>query len=165
MSTSFQLDTPDYFTAGAVGPAGERVFYLQGAQAGQLVTLRCEKEQVRILAEYLAGFLVRRSAGGVAAAPLRTLGEPVEPAWSVASLGVGYDQSGDRIVVEATEFVEDEQQEPAVARFHITMAQAAAFVERARALMKAGRPACPMCGNAAEPGGHVCARSNGHPVR
>jgi uncharacterized repeat protein (TIGR03847 family) len=165
MSSSFQLDAPEHFTAGALGPAGERVFYLQAAQAGHLVTLKCEKEQVRILAEYLAGFLVRRSSRGVPPAAARDLQQPVEPAWSVASLGVGYDQAGDRIVVEATEFVEEEQQEAAVARFHITPAQAAGFVDHARALMKAGRPACPMCGGPGEPGQHVCPRSNGHAVR
>jgi Protein of unknown function (DUF3090) len=39
-----------------------------------------------------------------------------------------------------------------------------AFVERARALQRAGRPTCPMCGEPKDPGGHVCPRSNGHVV-
>ena len=32
----------EHFTAGAVGPPGQRVFYLQAGAAGELVTLRCE---------------------------------------------------------------------------------------------------------------------------
>ena len=44
MSESFDFETPDHFTAGAVGPPGQRVFYLQARQARQLVSLKCEKE-------------------------------------------------------------------------------------------------------------------------
>ena len=36
----------EHFTAGTVGPPGQRVFYLQAGAAAQLVTLRCEKQQV-----------------------------------------------------------------------------------------------------------------------
>ena len=53
----------------------------------------------------------------------------------------------------------------ATARFLITRAQASAFVERARSLLKAGRPICPMCSQPKDPGGHICPRSNGHAVR
>src|SRR5262249_27494552 len=102
--------------------------------------------------------------------------QPVEVAWPVGSLGVGYDSDHDRIVVVANERVEDagdEEQErpardvpePASARFAITRAQAAAFVEGARALQRAGRPTCPMCGEPKDPAGHACPRSNGHVVR
>jgi len=40
--------------------------------------------------------------------------------------------------------------------------KAAAFVERANDLMKAGRPSCPVCSRPMDPEGHVCPRSNGH---
>jgi uncharacterized repeat protein (TIGR03847 family) len=49
-----------------------------------------------------------------------------------------------------------------MARFRITRAQAAAFVERAQELMKAGRPTCPVCSRPMDPEGHVCPRANGH---
>src|SRR5207248_6141781 len=55
--TSFDFDVPDHFTAGMVGPQGERVFYIQGRQRGRLATLKSEKEQVRALATYLAQLL------------------------------------------------------------------------------------------------------------
>jgi uncharacterized repeat protein (TIGR03847 family) len=80
---------------------------------------------------------------------------------------VGYDESRDRIVVEAGEAVEEEEEggeEPAAARFRITRAQAAGFVERAQELMRGSRPACPICTQPMDPAGHVCPRKNGHVV-
>ena len=49
MSASFEFGAPDHFTAGAIGPPGQRVFYLQSREKGTLVTLKSEKEQVRAL--------------------------------------------------------------------------------------------------------------------
>ncbi|HKA63146.1 MAG TPA: DUF3090 family protein [Methylomirabilota bacterium] len=171
---SFEIDSPDHFTADAIGPPGQRVFYLQSRQSGRLVTLKVEKEHVRALGEYLTGLLAR-----VKGAPSRAPGsvellEPVEAVWDVGSLAVGYDEGQDRVVVEASELQEETEEgaeeatteetgtQPAMARFRITRGQAAAFVERANELMKAGRPSCPLCSRPMDPEGHVCPRSNGH---
>jgi uncharacterized repeat protein (TIGR03847 family) len=165
MSDSFDLETPDHFTAGTVGPVGERVFYLQARQQRRLVTLKCEKGQVKALGEYLSRLL-----GPLRPAPDDIGGEcdlvePVTPAWVIGTLGVGYDEARDRIVVVASEAVEEDSgEEPARARFHIARSQAAAFVRRARELMEAGRPPCPLCNLPLDPTGHVCPRSNGHLV-
>jgi len=164
-SPSFDLENPDHFTAGAVGPPGQRVFYLQARQARRLVTLRCEKEQVRALAIYLGGLLDRLPDAGDGPPEDVSLQEPVEEAWFVASIAVGYDEARRRVVVVAQEYREEESAgEPAAARFWVTRAQAAAFVERAEALMKAGRPICPVCSQPKDPSGHTCPRSNGHVV-
>ena len=163
MSDSFDLETPDDFAVGAVGPPGQRVFYLQARESGRLVTLRCEKEQVRALADYLAGLLAKLPASGEEPRRDLALIEPIEAAWAVASLGVGYDEENDRVVVVAQSLVEEGSAEEAVtASFRITRAQAAAFAECARDLMKAGRPTCPMCSRPMDPGGHICPRGNGH---
>ena len=174
MSPSFELDSPDHFTAGAIGPPGQRVFYLQAREADNLVTLKCEKEQVAALGEYLGGLLARLPGSAHSAGEKTDLLRPVEAAWPVGSLGVGYDGERDRILVIANERVEEDEEEveaeksgaaePASARFAITRAQAAAFVERAQSLLRAGRPTCPMCGAPKDPAGHVCPRSNGHMV-
>ena len=165
MSPSFDFESPEHFTAGAVGPSGQRVFYLQGRQGRKLVTLKSEKEQVRALANYLAGLLQKLPETGEKPPENLALRQPVEEAWIVASIAVGYDEARKRIVVVAHELAEDEGGgEPAAARFAITRAQAAAFVARAEALMQAGRPICPFCSQPKNPGGHVCARSNGHAV-
>ncbi len=166
---SFEIDSPDHFTAGAVGPPGQRVFYLQSRDAGRLITLKVEKEHVRALAEYLGGLLARVKTAPGAPRGGTELIEPLEAAWDVGSLAVGYEESRDRVVVEASELIEPEEEEgggpepePAMARFRITRAQAAAFVERANELMKGGRPTCPVCSRPIDPEGHVCPRSNGH---
>jgi uncharacterized repeat protein (TIGR03847 family) len=183
MSESFELLEPDYFTTGAVGAPGQRVFYLQGREARTVVTLKVEKEQIAALADYLAGMLAKLPEAGTVSGELPLL-EPLEPAWAVGALGLGYDESADRLVVVANEAVEREEDdaeeegsqapedsEPgdaadgATARFLITRAQASAFVDRARALVRAGRPICPMCSQPKDPQGHVCPRSNGHAVR
>jgi uncharacterized repeat protein (TIGR03847 family) len=171
---SFEVDSPDHFTAGAVGPPGQRVFYLQSRDGSRLITLKVEKEHVRALAEYMGGLLARvKSAPGAARGGAELI-EPLEAAWDVGSLAVGYDESGDRVVVEASELIEPEDAEeegapgperepdPAMARFRINRAQAAAFVERANELMKGGRPSCPVCSRPMDPEGHVCPRANGH---
>ena len=190
MTESFELPTPDYFTTGTVGEPGQRVFYLQAREAGVVVTLKVEKEQIATLADYVAGLLVKLPTVGPVNVDMPLL-EPVEAAWAVGSLGLGYDESIDRLVVIANETAESDDDadgddaeeertnvaaeiaarideaedagEGATARFLITRAQAAAFVERARSLVRAGRPTCPMCSQPKDPG-HVCPRSNGHVV-
>jgi len=175
MNPSFDLECPDHFTTGAVGPPGERVFYVQAREGGTLVTLKSEKEQVRALGEYLADLLDRLPDTGDVAPGDVALLEPADAAWAVGSIGIGYDEPSERVVVILTaaaaeeedgaeEGTEDAAEDAASARFAITRAQAAAFVERERALMRGGRPICPMCASAIDPGGHVCPRSNGHVV-
>jgi uncharacterized repeat protein (TIGR03847 family) len=172
---SFEIDAPDHFTAGAIGPPGQRVFYLQSREAGRVLTLKVEKEHVRALAEYLGGLLARLKRPPDAARGGVELLEPLQPAWDVGTIAVGYDERRDRVVVEASELLEEAGEEggepgqesgpqPAMARFRITRAQAAAFVDRAGELMKGGRPSCPICSRPMDPEGHVCPRSNGHVV-
>ncbi len=197
MSDSFDFSTPDLFTAGTIGPPGQRVFYLQTREGDTLVTLKCEKEQVRVLGEYLGRLLERLSAPASASGSDLALVEPVTPSWIVGSIGVGYDEATDRVVLvieeareqEGTETEEsDREAEPEVhseaepeppepeaeeeaaagegdrasGRVHLTRLQVAAFVERARVLVEGGRPTCRLCGRPMNPGGHRCARTNGH---
>jgi uncharacterized repeat protein (TIGR03847 family) len=179
MSQSFDFKTPDFFTTGTVGPPGQRVFYLQAREAGVVLTLKVEKEQIGALAEYVAGLLAKLP-GTTRGAPVSrdlALLEPFTPAWPVRSLAVGYDESRDRVVIVAEEELredEDDPEEPArepgetpetaeraSARVAVSRAQAMAFIERARALVKAGRPTCPICSRPMDPDGHICPRQNG----
>jgi uncharacterized repeat protein (TIGR03847 family) len=161
---SFELPSPEHFTCGAVGAPGERVFYIQARQGRRLVTLKSEKEQVRVLGKYLEELLDKLPAGTGVKLPDVALVEPIEPAWPIGSIGLGYDEDTARIVIVATAVVEEEGEEAPTARFAVTREQAAAFAARAEALMKGGRPICPMCSQPKDPGGHVCPRSNGHVV-
>jgi uncharacterized repeat protein (TIGR03847 family) len=163
MSASFTLESPDLFTAGTIGPPGQRVFYLQSRERATLMTLKLEKEQVRALGEYLAGLLAQIPGATGKKPDDLTLLEPVTPAWVVGSIAVGYDKNRDRVVVEIEEQLEeDSTAEAASARIFITRAQAAAFVDRSQELMRGGRPLCPICSQPKDPDGHICPRSNGH---
>lgn len=165
MST-FDLREPDRFTAGAVGEPGARVFFLQAVEGTQVVSLRLEKQQVGALGQYLQGVLNDLPVVPVTERPSdMDLVEPVVAEWVVGTLGVAYDTEADRIVLQADELVDqdDEDEEDAgLARFHLTRAQVVAFCEHADSLVAAGRPPCPICGQPMDSDGHVCPRSNGH---
>ena len=153
------------FTAGTVGPPGQRVFYLQAQGDGVVVTLKCEKQQVGALADYLAGLLADLPTVELEAVPtLLDLVEPIVPEWSVGTLAVAWDDTNDRMVLVAEELLSEEEQETATevarARFLLTRAQVAAFVDRARELVAGGRPPCPLCGGPLDPEGHACPRLN-----
>ena len=171
MSSSFDFPELDALAPGAVGEPGRRIFYLQLRTGATVVSLRLEKEQVSALAEYLDGMLADLSEPAEDPPPGELeLVEPVVAEWIVGSLAVAYDESADRVVVVAEELVvEDEERaaedEPASARLQLTRAQAAAFVDRARALVEAGRPPCRLCGRPLDPEGHMCPKTNGHRTR
>lgn len=155
-----QFDEPSGFTAGTVGPPGQRVFYLQAQDHGVVASVRLEKEQVSALAEYLAGMLHDLPApSDVPPAP--ELVEPVVPEWTVGNIGVAYDNDRDRIVIVAEELTPEEEIDDGESlRVVITRAQVRAFIDRASSLMAGGRPPCRLCGAPMDPEGHACPRSN-----
>jgi len=163
--SDFELREPDRFTAGAVGEPGARVFYLQGVEGAEVVSLRLEKQQVAALADYLMGVLSDLPVIEVTDLPSPVeLVEPVIAEWIVGTIAVAYDQADDRIVLQADELVDEEtsEEEGAHARFHLTRGQVQAFCGHAAILVASGRPPCPICGQPLDPDGHVCPRSNGH---
>jgi uncharacterized repeat protein (TIGR03847 family) len=55
-----------------------------------------------------------------------------------------------------------EDEGPDMLRVRLSGAAARAFVRRALAVVAAGRPDCPFCGQPMDPEGHVCPRANGY---
>ena len=164
MSASFRFDDADFFTAGAVGEPGARTFFVQAAEAGQVVSLKLEKQQVAALAEYLETMLADLPPTDAAPGVFQLeLVEPVLAEWVVGSIGVAYDEVDARFVVIIEELVDPEDEEPpSVARFRVSRGQIAALVPYAEELVGQGRPPCPLCGRPMDPDGHACPRSNGH---
>ena len=160
MSSSFELGEVDHLTADAVGPPGQRVFYVQARTGSQIVSLRLEKAQVAALVAYLSAMLadlppVEETDGKMA------LIEPVVAEWVVGSLGVSYSEDTDRVLLVAEELVE-EGETGASARILATRAQISALSRHGAEVVAAGRPPCPLCGQPLDPQGHVCVRLNGH---
>ena len=152
-------DDPEGFTAGALGPPGERVFYLQAQDEAGATAVKLEKQQVLALAEYLAG-LLRDLPAPPEVPPAPTLAEPVEAEWTVGTIGVAYDNDRDRIVIVADELVPEDEPPGDTLRVAVTRAQVRALIERAEELMAGGRPPCRVCGTPMDVTGHACPRSN-----
>lgn len=160
MTDDYDLSEPDRFSVGTSGPVGERLFLLNCRQGGIELTLKLEKQQVAVLASYLAR-LVRELGRPQSVPEDLEFDVDVDPDWVVGTIGVSYDSESDRLVVVVEEMV-PEDEEAVVARIAVTREQAAAFAVRATQLVEAGRPPCPLCGLPLDPSGHICPRLNGH---
>lgn len=158
-SASFHFDDVDAFVAGATGPRGQRVFFLQVRDAASTVSFKLEKQQVALLADHLASMLADLAPIEHSAVP--AISEVVEPAdsqWPVGGLGVDFNTEADKFVLIAEELSDDddESQLAATLRFAIDRGQASAFITQARDLVMAGRPPCPYCGRPWEPADEFC---------
>lgn len=168
MAESHDFEAVDRFTAGTLGEPGARTFLFQ-AQAGSVqVTVKCEKQQVAALSEYLQGVLADLPAveGGAETAVDLALAPPYDPDWVAGTLSVAYDDVADRIVILVEEVGEDDEddllgEERASLRVRLTRAQVTALVDHAVELVEGGRPPCPVCGHPKGPD-HACPRTNGH---
>jgi uncharacterized repeat protein (TIGR03847 family) len=165
VSSSFDLPSVQHLTVGTVGEPGHRTFYLQARQDDQIVTLKIEKQQVRVLSERLLE-LVKESVP--VAPPAPELIEPVLAEWPVGALRILDDRDNNQIVLMAEEIAElDEEGDPieaggGLARFGATRSQIAAMARKGMELVEAGRPLCPLCGFPLDSEGHACPRMNGH---
>ena len=107
------LDPVDRITADAVGPPGQRVFYLQGRKADRVVSLLVEKQQVQLLAASVVEILSRlgKKTGEGPAEEAMGLEEPVTPEWRAGRLSIGYEEERDLILLEAEELLPEEEEE------------------------------------------------------
>ncbi|GAA4710664.1 DUF3090 domain-containing protein [Phytohabitans rumicis] len=185
------FEPPERFVAGTVGPPGERTFFLQARGGGRLVSVALEKVQMSLLAEKLEELLAeahRRFGAELPEAPPglsdnEPLDTPVDEEFRVGTLGLAYDVDTATVVIEAIaagesevevelggagpELPEDEEDEEPDddldrLRVRLTPAAARAFIDRARRVLAAGRPPCPLCGQPLDPRGHLCPRHNGY---
>jgi uncharacterized repeat protein (TIGR03847 family) len=166
---TYDLDAVSRITAGAVGPKGQRVFYVQARRGTRLISLVAEKEQVRALAD-----AIERLLDGLAERNPRlttsddmfvadmSLEEPIEPEFRVSQMGLGYDNERDMVVLLVQGASEEEEGEAPTARFSATRPQMRALSLHAGQVVQAGRPICGNCGRPIDPSGHFCPQRNGH---
>lgn len=175
----FIFDPPDVFLPATVGEPGQRTFFLHARKGRAVVNVALEKAQVSALADRMTDLLVAvdelqpsdsttldAEPAAAAAAP----GGPMVEAFRVGAMALSWDGEAERVVIEAQpedasgEYVEAEDSDedgPDLMRVRIGIGEAQAFVRRAQALVTAGRPPCPFCGQPLEATGHFCLRSNG----
>ncbi len=187
----FRHDRPDRCVVGTVGEPGQRIFFLQARSGSRLTSVVLEKAQVAALADRLEAMLdevVRR--GGTAESPrdagvedLAPLDVPLEEEFRVGTLSLAWEPARGEVELVASALVAsdaasahadasadadaddaagddgDDDADRLVVR--LTSAAARGFVRRARAVVAAGRPPCPLCAQPLDPSGHVCPRQNG----
>jgi len=161
---TIELDPVERITADAVGPPGERVFYLQARKADRVVTLLVEKEQVELLAASVISILaqVGKEVEESAAEESMDLEEPLLPEWRAGRISIGFQEDRDLFLLEAEEDLdEDEDREPGAVRLWATAGQLFALARHGAAVVARGRPRCGLCGNPLDPEGHVCPALNG----
>ncbi|MDX2381610.1 MAG: DUF3090 domain-containing protein [Acidimicrobiia bacterium] len=168
MTTFYEFDEVDAFTVGTVGQPGSRTFYVQVRADGRSVTVKCEKQQATAISEHVQKVLSdlpppedRPMPGAL------ELNEPVEASFTLGPIGLGYDPGADRVLIqleEVGEYDDDGDEVETDDRGHVRLlvsrGQAAAFCDRADAIVGAGRPPCQWCGNPIDPDGHPCPRMN-----
>ena len=172
--------TPDRFIAGTVGEPGDRSFYLQAIHEARVVSVLLEKQQVQVLADRMGMLLeeVQRRfgteipPGDTGVGDLSPLVMPVDAEFRVGTMGLGWDADAESVVVELLAVTEaevdesvvldDAEEGPDAVRVFLTPVQARQFALRSEAVISAGRPPCPLCGEPLSPQGHMCVRTNGY---
>lgn len=183
-----RFEFPDRFVTGTVGEPGQRTFFIQARQGNRLCAVVLEKQQVQVLSGHLERILDelgKLAEGGVDVPPQRItardldpLDAPLEEDFRAGTMTIAWDGTCDGVQIElfsvdevddldeVTSQVMAELDETSVARevlsVTITPDQARDFTARARALVHAGRPACPFCAQPVNPQGHICPRANGY---
>ncbi|GIF26234.1 putative repeat protein (TIGR03847 family) [Actinoplanes tereljensis] len=117
------------------------------------------------------------------------LDTPVDEEFRVGTLGLAFDVDSGTVVIEAIEAGEaeveielgddvpdtdddddddddedDDEPDDDLDRLRVRLSPEAtrAFIDRARRVVAAGRPPCPLCGQPLDPAGHLCPRHNGY---
>lgn len=177
----FNFTNPERFVVGTVGMPGERTFFLQARQAGQLSSVALEKSQAAALADRIDQLLDEARARGhegtipaassVIVSDTAPLDAPIIEEFRVGAMALGWDEASLRVVIEAHAVAEAESGLPDIGddsapgpdtlRVWLEAPRARAFAERTRSVVAAGRPPCPFCTQPLDPDGHICPRANG----
>lgn len=166
------IDPVEHITADALGPPGQRVFYVQAWQGARTVSVLIEKVQLQSLAiaveQFMGELIAKDPELGEASADYAEdnmhISPPVEPVFRAGEIGLGYDQERDLMVIVTREILteNDDPAEAAVIRFWCSRNQARALARWGQEVVSRGRPLCPQCGQPMEPEGHFCPKKNGY---
>lgn len=170
--TQYELKPIDRITTGAIGSPGKRVFYLQGRAGDQLVTLLIEKQQILSLAIGLEEFLselqkrlpdLPESSRDYIESEM-ALEEPIDPAFRVGHIGLGYDEESDMLILVARDIqpLNEDPEQASTTHFWCSRSQLRQMCSWGLDLSARSRPVCGNCGEPIDPQGHFCPKKNGH---
>jgi uncharacterized repeat protein (TIGR03847 family) len=150
--------------AQAFGQPGQRTFRLRLVGGGsESASLWLEKEQMQALSLALKQMLAQLEYEDDP--PAADVGEfPVvaDHDFRVGRLGMGFNAADRTVVLYTYELGADEDSEEPTLRVRFTQEQSSSLIRNLDDIIAGGRPVCPLCGVAVDPGGHACIRSNGH---
>jgi len=160
---------PDRCVAGTIGAPGERAFFIQARSENRVISVAVEKAQVQAVANRLELMIAEaRKANPLVVietlpaddAPLDT---PVDEEFQVGAISLAWNDETQLIALELYELEDDEEDaEGSVLEINFSLGMAAAFAQRSKAVVNAGRLPCPFCGIPIDPRGHLCPRANGY---
>ncbi|MFU8826564.1 MAG: DUF3090 family protein [Brevefilum sp.] len=167
------LNPITFITVDAIGQPGERVFYLQGKTADQVVTLLVEKYQIQTLAlaiENLMAELQEKAPELIDASPdydeeAMMLEPPLDPLFRVGELSLGYQPEQDVLVLIAKEVptaLTESEEDLSEVRFWCTRSQLWSMGRWGIELASRGRPVWPSTGEPILPPGEFSPKNNGH---
>lgn len=171
-SKEIDLHPVSHIMTDAIGPAGKRIFYLQGWKEDRTITLIVEKFQIQSLAVGFEQFMAELSekypelpeATGEYEQEKMQIHPPVDPLFRVGEMGLGYDTDDDLVILVTREIKGEDQEdgEAQVVRFWCTRSQMSALCNWGMEVASQGRPLCPQCGEPMGPEGHFCPKKNGN---
>lgn len=165
----YEFTRPERFVAGTVGEPGERAFYLQIRTSTRLLSVAVEKAQVQAISTRLEVMIseIRKSSPLLSIEKLakddQPLESPIDAEFQIGAMSLAWDEITQMICIQLFELEDDEEDaEGEIVEVNITLAMAAAFSLRSKAVVNAGRLPCPFCGIPIDPRGHLCPRANGY---
>ena len=158
---NYVFSAPDRVMVGTRGEVGARLFLLQAREGRRLVVVKCEKQQLAALAQWLAVAISEMGRPGHLPEDLDLEAEyEADRVMGDVSLAVDAEARHVDVVIDGA----DEED-----RLTLTLSAewAGALAIAIVRLIEAGRPPCPLCGGPLDARGHDCPRTNGHraPIR
>ncbi len=171
---NIDLNPITHITVDAIGQPGDRVFYLQGKNDRQAITLLVEKFQIQTLALAIENLMseLREKLPHISDASPNydeedmVLEPPLDPLFRVGELSLGYDTEQDLMILIAKEvsvdMPEGDDDRLSEVRFWCSRSQIWSMGRWAIELASRGRPVWPSTGEPILPPGEFSPKNNGH---
>ncbi|HET9090418.1 MAG TPA: DUF3090 family protein [Acidimicrobiales bacterium] len=153
---NYVFSSPDRIMVGTRGEVGARLFLLQAREGRRLVVVKCEKQQLAALAQWLGVAITEMGRPGHLPEDL-SLEPEYEPDLVMGDVSLAVDAEAHHVDVVIDSADDDDQ-----LLLTLSAEWAGALAIAIVRLIEAGRPPCPLCGGPLDTRGHDCPRTNGH---
>jgi uncharacterized repeat protein (TIGR03847 family) len=147
----------------ALGEPGSRRFRILAMIDGETHIVWAEKEQVRRMGDALLQVLAALPGGPTVVETPGALPFAVDSRsqFRAGRMELGYEESTGRILIVVHD-IEAGPDDAASFVCSISRVQATVLAVNAEAIVSAGRPICPLCGEPMTGDSHACVKQNGH---